>query len=104
MERTLIRFYDENDQSSLEGKRHFLVLDCSFEELSSDEFERMLLSVTGMKWQTYNSYMVGTADISEDELYWSEIMNYDMYEVCIDCSRVANKKYYDFPKIFRWWE
>lgn len=104
MKKTLVRFYDENDKTSLEGKRHFLVIDCSWDKLDSDTFTRMLLSVTGMKWQTYNSYMVGTAEIEESELYWSEIMNYDMQEVCIDCDRVKEQKYYDFPKMFRWWE
>lgn len=104
MKKTLIRFYDVNDPSSITGEKLFLVLDCSYDDLSDDDFMTIICSITSMKWQNYNKYMVGEADLSDSKLYWSEIMDYEMHEVCIDCDKVENKKYYNFPKMFRWWE
>ena len=80
MAKTLIRLYDREDETSLVGKCYFIVLNGTFDELSDYDFECILNSVARMSWQNYTNYAVATCDnITEDELFWSEIMNYNMY-------------------------
>ncbi len=89
MKKTLLRVYDREDKASMTGKCYWIVLDGTFEELSDYDFEMILQNLTRLSWQRYTSYAVGTADIEENELYWSEIMSYEMHEVRIDIDRVT---------------
>jgi len=88
MKRTLLRVYDREDKTSMTGKCYWIVLDGTFEELSDYDTEIILQNITKMSWQRYTSWAIGTADINEDELFWSEILSYGMHEVRIDASRV----------------
>ena len=99
MTKTLIRLYNRNDRSSLSGKCYFIVLPGTFDELSDYDFDRILNSVASMPWQSYTSYAIATCDdIKEEELFWSEIMNYNMHEIKIDVERVTIVSRYKLPE------
>ncbi len=97
MKKTLIRVYDKNDQYANFQKRYFVVL----EDESDEEIEYVLTKIASMRWQNYTSYIIGTADIEEDELYWSEIMGYEMKEIKIDINRVKINGNYKLPQCLR---
>lgn len=97
MKKTLLRVYDKNQKNSLLGENYFIVLP---ENYDCYDLETCLWQVTNMKWQTYTSYLLGTADIKEDELYWSEITNYNLHEVCINIDRVDVIGKYKLASIF----
>ncbi|WP_195200650.1 hypothetical protein [Faecalispora jeddahensis] len=97
MKKTLMRVYDKRDETSMIGKCYFLVLPGTWDELSDYEFETCLNAVCNTLWQSYTSYAVGTADIEENEMFWSEIMSYEWYEVKIDISRVEDIQRFKLP-------
>ena len=101
--KTLIRFYDHTDEYSLQGKCYFIVLPGTWEDLSDYDFECILNCVTRMPWQRYSRYAVGTAEIDENELFWSEIMSYDMHEVNIEIERVKGIQRYKLPSYYYEW-
>lgn len=99
MKKTLIRLYNREDDTALTGKCYFLVLNGTYEELSADELESILNTIANMGWQRYTSYAIATCDnLTEEDLFWSEIMNYDMYEVNIPVERVTITKKYRLPE------
>lgn len=100
MKKTLLRVYDREDKASMKGKCYWIVLDGTFEELSDYDFEMILQNLTRLSWQRYTSYAVGTADIEENELFWSEIMSYEMHEVRIDINRVTITNRYKLSPCF----
>ena len=104
MNKTVIRLYDKYDKTSMIGKCYFLVLDGTWDELSDYDFEIIINSISRMSWQHYTSYAVGEIEVEKDELMWSEIMNYEMFEVKIDVDRVKNIKKYKLPADLNWYE
>ena len=100
MKRTLLRVYDREDKTSMTGECYWIVLDGTFEELSDYDLEIILQNITKMPWQRYTSWAIGTADINDDELFWSEILSYEMHEVCIDASRVDITHKFKLPTRF----
>lgn len=88
----VLRVFDKNDGYSMQGTRYFLVLD----NYDSEDLEFILNKISGMQWQNYNSYAIGTiTDMYKDELYYSEIMNYNMYEINVDVDRIKDIKIFD---------
>lgn len=89
MTRTVVRVFDSSDEYSMTGKQYFMVLD------DLQDLEKVVYAISRMRWQNYNSYAVGEiTDLYKDELYWSEIMDYNMKEIKVDVERVKNIKTY----------
>ena|SRR5690554_2194753 len=107
-ERVVLRVYDKNEKYSLYGECYYLVMpeDFDLNNLDDyfvyDELYRRLIQVNSMKYQDYTSYVLGVAEIAEDEMFWSEITNYELMEVKINTDRVKNKKYYKLPIEMIW--
>lgn len=86
----VLRVFDKNDEYSMSGRCYFLVLD------NDNDLEIALNKISSMQWQNYNTYAIGTiTDLYKDELYYSEIMDYDMYEIKVDCNRIKDIKIFD---------
>ena len=99
MTKTLLRVYDREDETALTGKCYFMVLDGSYEDLNGEDLFCILNSICRMSWQNYTSYAIATCDnIKEEELFWSEIMDYKMFETCISASRVTITAKYRLPE------
>jgi hypothetical protein len=102
MTKTLVRFYDREDNTSLVGNCYFLISDKTKEELmNSYELEDMMIAATSMRWQKYTSYAIGVIDdLEEDEMFWSEIMNYNMKECEVHVNRVHDIEKYKLPEMY----
>ena len=99
MTKSLIRLYNREDETALTGKCFFLVLDGTYEDLSESELDFILNKIGSMGWQRYTSYAVATCDdITEQDIFWSEIMNYNMQEVNINIERVNVIAKYRLPE------
>jgi len=96
MKRTVLRVYDRNETTSLQGEKCFVVLPENYEYFDDIEYplDWLLSRISSMGWQDYTSYMYGTAELEEDELYWCEIVGGECKETCIDISRVTDVKKY----------
>ncbi len=88
--KTVLRVFDKND--GLQGKCYFLVIE------KDSEIENAIEKISSMSWQNYNAYATGTADLYKDELYYSEIMDYNYSEVKIDIERVQNIKIFEIAR------
>lgn len=86
MTKKVLRVFDKTAEYSMTGINYFLVLD------KESDLEMALNKISGMHWQNYNAYAIGTVDLYKDELYYSEIMDYDMNEIKVDVDRVKNIK------------
>ena len=89
MTKKVLRVFDKSDEYSMTGIKYFLVLD------KESDLEIALNKISGMQWQDYNAYAIGTINVFYDELYYSEIMDYDMNEIKVDVDRVKNIVFYD---------
>jgi|GEM_PF-2091253 len=86
----VLRVFDKNDATASTGKCYFLILD------NDNDLEIALNKISSMQWQDYNAYAIGTiTDLYKDELLYSEIMEYNMYEINVDWNRIKNFKIFD---------
>ena len=90
MSKTVLRVFDKNE--GLQGKCYFLVIE------KDSEIENAIEKIANMNWQNYNAYAVGIAELYKDELYYSEIMEYNSFEVKIDVERVQNLKVFELAR------
>ena len=101
MKRTLVRVYDRNDEYTNYHECYFLIMPDEYDINNNSHFDKYLLpclaQVAGMGWQTYTSYIVGTAELEEDEEFWSEITNYEIKECKIHIDRVDIIGKYKLP-------
>ena len=88
--KTVLRVFDKTE--GLQGKCYFLVIE------KDSEIENAIERIASMSWQNYNAYAIGTANLYKDELYYSEIMNYNSFEVKIDVERVQNLKVFELER------
>ena len=106
MKKTVLRVYDENEKYTNYHECYFLVLPEDYDDNNDYHYQEYifprLAQIAGMKWQSYTSYIIGTADIKEEEMVWSEITNYELYEVKIHISRVKISGTYDLPECITW--
>ena len=108
----LLRVYDKTDKYTNTGRCYFIILPdkkflkehydagsyITYEEAMDEEIERRLAQISGMKWQKYTSYMLGTADVDESEMFWSEITNHELKECKIEIERVTIEGKYKLPQ------
>lgn len=65
------------------------------------DFLRILNKITAMSWQHYTSFAIGIVeDLEENEMFWCEVMDYEMYETRIDVERVKDIEKYKLPEMF----
>lgn len=102
MEKTLLRVYDKNDKYTNTGECYFLVLPEEYNNNNDYHYEQYIYPniarISGMGWQPYTSYTIGTAEIEENEMFWSEITNYELKECKIDMDRVKIIGKYKMPE------
>lgn len=102
MKRRVIRVYDKNEKYTNTGKCFFLILPEDYNPENPCDYEKHvylnLIHIACMSWQSYTSFLEGTADISENEMFWSEITGYTLKECKIDIDRVEITGRYKLPE------
>lgn len=100
MVKTVLRVYDKNEEYTNTGECYFLIMPDRYESEweKEEELEARLVQITSMGWQNYTSYMIGTADIEEKEMFWSEVTHYSRMECKIDINRVKITERYGLPE------
>lgn len=102
MGKTLLRVYDKNEKYTNTGDCYFLILPDDYDNDNDWHYEQYIYpniaKISGMRWQPYTSYMIGTAEIEENEMFWSEITNYELKECKIDINRVKIIGKYKMPE------
>ena len=100
---TVIRIYDRHDETTYKyGRQYFLVLPygTNFDDFKDTwDYEAFRHAVCNMGRMEYNTIAVGTASISDVELYGCELMRCDYDEAHIDVARVAPQKVYEYEFI-----
>lgn len=101
MFKNLLRVYNKNDEYANYHKCYFLIMPDEYDPTNDYHFYDYLLprlcQLTKLQWQDYTSYFEGTADIEENEMFWSAITNYELYECKIHINRVNITGNYDLP-------
>ena len=102
MLKNVLRVYDKNEKYTNTGKCYFVVLPDEYDPNNDWHFREyiypIIARISGMGWQSYTSYMEGTADIAEGEMFWSEITGYELKECKIDINRVNIMGCYKLPE------
>lgn len=102
MKKQVLRVYDKKDKEANNGECYFLIMPDEYDPNNDWHYEEYLLprlcQIASLQWQNYTSYIEGTADVEEDEMFWSEITHYDLYECKIDISRVTVTGRYTLPE------
>jgi hypothetical protein len=97
----LLRVYNKEDKMANKGNVYFLVLPENYDNDSDEHYQKYifprLVAISGMAWQKYTSYMIGTADVDASEMVWSEITGYELKECKIDVARVNVLGRYRLP-------
>jgi len=106
MKRTLLRVYDKNEKYTNNGECYFLILPENYDNNNNYHYVEYiypnLCAISGMQWQNYTSYLIGNAEIEEDEMFWSEITGYILKECKIDIKRVSIIGKYKLPIEMTW--